>query len=151
MNRDNQNKKSLPEQVDIFRMWIDHGQTPVNDTYGYVVYAGEGMPAKEYPFEVLRNDTLVQAVSSVDRNVLEAVFYNATTILKAKKLTLSVSAPCTVLIEKTGKGVSISVTDAEMNKQLKEIILTINGKKVPVSMPQGKFCGKPAVVFNEIY
>ena len=63
--------------------------------------------------------------------------------MKAGTTTLKVSAPCAVLIEKNNKGYLVSVTDAEMNKDLKEIIVTINGKSIPFAMPQGKECGKP--------
>ncbi len=48
--------------ADIFHLWIDHGRTPLNETYGYVVYAGDVPPPDELPFEVLQNDTLVQAM-----------------------------------------------------------------------------------------
>ena len=34
----------------------------LDDTYGYVVYAGRQIPSDELPFRVLQNDTLVQAV-----------------------------------------------------------------------------------------
>ena len=57
------------------RLWTDHGQSPKNDTYGYTVYLGKDEPARKLPFEVLRNDTLIQAVRSTDKKVVEAVFY----------------------------------------------------------------------------
>ena len=145
MNRANQNKKSLPEEVDIFCMWIDHGQKPVNDTYGYVVYAGGGMPAKEYPFEVLRNDTLIQAVKSLDGKVLEAVFYDERTSLMYKDIQLSVSAPCTVLIEQKGGEKYIAVTDARMNKELDEIKVIWNEKEYWMKMPKDEWCGASVV------
>lgn len=145
MNRSNQNKKSLPRQVDIFRMWIDHGQKPLNDTYGYVVYAGEGMPAQKYPFKVLRNDTLVQAVQSSDGKIVEAVFYDEKSPLKSKNIQLSVSAPCTVLIELDTSEVKLSVTDARMDRELKEITVVWNKKEYRMKMPEGERCGSPVV------
>ncbi|MDE6349149.1 MAG: polysaccharide lyase [Bacteroides sp.] len=145
MNQDNKNKRNLPAEVDIFSLWIDHGRTPVNDTYGYVVYAGEGRPAPKYPFEVLRNDTLVQAVRSADKRVTEAIFYAAGEVLKAKRLSLSASAPCTVLIEEEQDAYIFAVTDACMDASLQEIELVFNGKTLQVPMPQGMLCGKPAV------
>lgn len=146
MNPSNKGNTNQPEKVEMLRMWIDHGQNPVNDTYGYVVYCGEGMPAKKYPFEVLRNDTLVQAVKSSDSKVIEAVFYDAQASLKAKGVSLSVSAPCAVLIERTDSGVTLSVTDAQMNKECKKIDVVWNGKAYSCEMPQGKLCGKPTIL-----
>ncbi len=146
MNKSNKDTKDLPKEVDIFQIWIDHGKKPVNDTYGYVVYAGTGKPSGEYPFEVLRNDTLVQAVKSINNEIIEAVFYDAKTTLKGKGLSLSVSAPCVVLIEQQGNKKTISVTDARMDKECKEIDITLNGKKITCKMPEGELCGKSAIL-----
>lgn len=110
-----------------------------------MVYAGDNSPAKEYPFQVLRNDTLVQAVASNDETIIEAVFYNPTATLKHKKLQLSVSAPCAVLIEKRQKDISLSVTDACMNPNCRQITVTYCGKVYTLNMPQGNQCGKPAI------
>lgn len=145
MNKANKAKNNLPEKVDIFRMWIDHGQKPVNDTYGYVVYTGNDKPASEYPFRIMRNDTLIQCVQSKDNKVTGIVFYHPET-LKLGKTEISVSAPCTLLLEQeVGSRYKVSVTDAEMNRDLKEIWLNVNGKQIPVVMPQDELCGKPAV------
>lgn len=149
MNRANKGKKGLPEEVDILRLWIDHGVKPKNDTYGYVVYCGEGTPAQEYPFEVLRNDTLIQSVKLKDGNTLEAVFYNCSDVLTDGQISLSVSAPCVVLIEKQTKGWRFSVTDALMNPDCKEIELMWNGKKLVFPMPQAEYLGKPVVLTFE--
>ena len=142
MNPSNKGKRNLPDKVDIFRMWIDHGQRPVNDTYGYAVYAGEGLPEKEYPFQVLRNDTLIQAVQSVDKDVTGVVFYNPEASLQAKGISLSVSAPCALLIEQKGKETVLSITDACMNKDCKVIEVKLNGKNIACEMPQGEWLGK---------
>lgn len=145
MNPRNKDVSELPEKVNVFQMWIDHGHNPVNDTYGYVVYAGGGLPPREYPFEVLRNDTLVQAVKSVDNNVIEAVFYDAGSTLRDGHLSLSVSSPCAVLVEKSGGYLILSVADAEMNPDCRKIEVTLNNRKITCELPQGKFCGQPAV------
>lgn len=146
MNPSNKNRKNLPGSVNIFRMWIDHGKRPENDTYGYAVYAGEGMPAKQYPFEVLRNDTLIQAVWAIDRKVIGAVFYDSQASLEAKGLSLSVSVPCAILIERNEKETILSVTDAQMDKNCKKIKVIWNGKTYSCDMPQEMLLGKPAVL-----
>ena len=51
----NKGKKNLPVQADLLRVWVDHGRNVENDVYGYVVYAGEGLPPQENPFDILRN------------------------------------------------------------------------------------------------
>ena len=64
--------------------------------------------------------------------VVEAVFYKEGTRLKASRGELSVSAPCAVLIDKD----KLSVTDATMNPDCKEIIVDYGGKRITVAMPQ---------------
>ncbi|MFV0545478.1 MAG: DUF6250 domain-containing protein [Bacteroides sp.] len=145
-NPSNAKLKGLPTELPTLRLWIDHGQQAVDDTYGYVVYAGQVQPASKLPFEVLRNDTLVQAIRSKDKKVVEAVFYSTSSRLEAKKLTLEVSSPCAVLLQKKKDGLTLSVTDATMNAKLKSITVTLNGKPIIISLPTGLHCGKPTTV-----
>lgn len=142
----NAKKKDLPKQINTVRLWIDHSQKPVNDTYGYVVYAGEELLKEDLPFTVLRNDTLVQAAKAKDGSVIEAVFYDKASKLETDGVALSVSYPCAVLIEKEDGNERLSVTDATMNTELKDITVNYNGKDVIVPMPQGEFCGKSVTV-----
>ncbi len=141
-NLSNKGKKNLPETADVFRVWVDHGREIKDGTYGYAVYAGKGLPAKKNPFAVLRNDTLVQAVQSTDKKVLEAVFYSAGETLKWQGIPVKVSAPCVLLVEKEGKGYKISVTDPTMNTQLKEMKVEIGNTSATIALPTGKDCGK---------
>jgi len=146
MNNNNEKKKGLPKRIDVLHAWADHGQTPVNDTYGYVVYAGKGQPEDKLPFRVLRNDTLVQAACSVDGKIIESVFYPGHRGLKADNVSLTVSAPCAVLIKEESDSFIITVTDACMNPALNEITLSFNGRIINVPVPQGELGGKPSTV-----
>lgn len=141
-NLSNKGKKNLPETADILRVWVDHGREVKDDTYGYVVYAGEGLPAKENPFTVLRNDVKVQAVQSADKKILEAVFYSADETLKWQGMNVKVSNPCVLLIENTGKEYKISVTDPTMNVQLKNMKVELGKTTNTIELPTGKDCGK---------
>ena len=146
MNRENKKLQNLPATVDVLRLWIDHGQKVVNETYGYVVYAGEKMPAEKMPFSVLRNDTMIQAVQSADFKTTEVVFYQANSQLKAKNLVLSASAPCVILIESKANQQILSVNDPQMDAGLKQIQIELNGKIMLVDMPKGELCGKPVTI-----
>lgn len=146
MNINNKGKKGLPSPIDILRIWVDHGQTPVNDTYGYVVYAGSDEPAREMPFTILRNDTLVQSACSTDKKTVESVFYKGGQQLKAEGISLSVSAPCAVLLKEENKHLIVTVTDACMNPLLREITVEFNGRVISIPMPQDEQVGKPVTV-----
>lgn len=138
----NKGKKNLPAKADLFRVWADHGREVKNGTYGYVVYAGEGLPVQEHPFVVLRNDTLVQAVQSADGKVLESVFYKAGETVQWRGLSVKTSAPCVLMIEGDGKECVISVTDPTMNVNLKQVKVEIGSSAVTINLPSGKECGK---------
>lgn len=138
----NKGKKNLPAKADLFRVWADHGREVKNGTYGYVVYAGEGLPVQEHPFVVLRNDTLVQAVQSADGKVLESVFYKAGEAVQWRGLSVKTSAPCVLMIEGDEKECVISVTDPTMNVNLKQVKVEIGSSAVTINLPSGKECGK---------
>ena len=107
---------------------------------------------------IVENSTDIQAISWGD-DYIGASFYNSDKVLKSKNWEISVSAPCTLMFEKDSRNLRLSITDAEMNKDLKSIevktTLPISGNNVSkdkkwnvvsVPMPQGKWCGKHATV-----
>lgn len=146
MNNNNDKKEGLPKRTDILHMWIDHGRASANETYGYVVYTGKEQPEDELPFRVLRNDTLVQAVCSADGRIIESVFYPGHQGLEVDTISLTVSAPCAVLIKEEPDNYIITVTDACMNTSLKEIALLFNGRVINIPVPQGELSGKPSTI-----
>ncbi len=95
---------------------------------------------------VLQNDTLVQAIQSTDQKITEVVLFTQTSQLKAKNITLSASAPCVILIESKGNEKLLSVNDPQMDANLKQIKIVLNGKTIMVDMPQGELCGKPVTI-----
>lgn len=144
-NQANEKKQNLPDSVKIFCMWVDHGHAPVNDTYGYVVYTGQQTPADELPFRVLQNDTLVQAVQSVDKMLLQVVFYPGNKGLHTGEVSVTTSVPCTLMVKESENKPVFAVTDACMNPSIKEIRVTYKGREFKIPVPQGTFCGQPAI------
>ena len=141
LNPSNKITPSMPKNVNILRTWTEHGRKPVDDKYGYVVYAGKGVPEGKLLFEVMSNDTLVQAVRTLDKTVIQAVFYPGNKGLKYKDLSISVSEPAAVMVQKVDGKYKISVTEATMNPAIKSLIITINGKQYEVILPEGIRCG----------
>ena len=142
MNPSNKNKKNLPMNIPMLRIWFDHGREVKDAAYGYVVYTGKGNPAAKLPIEVLRNDQAVQAVRSADKKVVEAVFYNEKETLNVKGLSLKVSAPCAVVVQEKGNKYVVSANDALLVDNLEAIDVVVNGRSVRVSLPQGLHSGK---------
>ena len=144
MNPYNKGEKGMTKEVDILRIWVDHGQQPVDDKYGYAVYTGKGKPAAKLPFEVIQNDTLVQAIQTKD--MVQAVFYPEGKQLKCKNMKIEVSHPCALMIQRHNGQQRLSIQDATMNATLKSITVTINGKAHKVQLPEGQYCGNSVTV-----
>ncbi|UDQ99356.1 polysaccharide lyase family 8 super-sandwich domain-containing protein [Lentisphaerota bacterium WC36G] len=128
--------KNYPKDVNMFQLAINHGREFKNDTYGYIVNLGNEK-ADYSSVKIISNTTELQAVTSADNKVITAVFYNKNAVLKTSSKTITVSEPCTLMIEdgKESGIVAISVTDAEMNVKLNNIVVTINNKKYNIPLP----------------
>lgn len=161
INEANKKVKNKSEEAKIFQMYINHGQKVKEGTYAYVVYAGKEKAQKAFldmPLNILENTTDIQAVSW-GNHYIGASFYNPNKTLFTADEKIKVSAPCTLLFEKTADNWKLTVTDAEMNPELETIevktTLPISGKAatkrgkwnvVSIPMHQGALCGKPSTV-----
>lgn len=147
----NKGRKDLPQQVRLFSVWFEHGRKPVDDKYGYIVCLGENLPVSAFPYSVLANTEKIQAVSSSGGELIGAVIYDEKeTIMAPGNMSVSVSSPCILLMQKTDKGYRIDVTDPLMDENCHEITVTVGGRKVVCRMPDGKLKGKPATVNYEV-
>lgn len=146
-----------PEPVsgDIFNLWIDHGDTPVNKSYAYMILPGVSIDSLGYmvrhPFiKIIQNDTSLQAIQYQNKEITQAVFYRAGKINLNKHTFLQTNLPCILMVEQIngglkvdissppehGKGVTLGANGFPEKKELQsesslganeDIILTING------------------------
>ncbi len=111
---------SLP----VFNLTINHGISPENASYAYIIVPGVNRPEdlKRYsPKEVKieRNDINVQAVSNEKIGLLQIVFYNPG-IFDDGKMEVKALKPCLVQIKKkNGKVVDIQIKDPQSQEILK--------------------------------
>ncbi|TVZ55014.1 polysaccharide lyase family 8-like protein [Lutibacter sp. Hel_I_33_5] len=167
LNGLNKKRKDLPKNIDIFQLAINHGQNITNGTYGYLVYFGDEKPQQAFnnqTIKVLSNTTKLQAAATKNKEIIGAVFYD-----KSEELVIdanwkiTTSAPSSLLLEKERNGYKITVTDAEMNKNLTSIKLksTVEFKgnnvlkegnwfTITIDLPKGELLGKPATVFLKL-
>ena len=111
---------SLP----VFNLTINHGISPENASYAYIIVPGVNRPEdlKRYsPKEVKieRNDINVQAVSNEKIGLLQIVFYNPG-IFDDGQMKVKALKPCLVQIKKkNGKVVDIQIKDPQSQEILK--------------------------------
>ncbi|QEU90217.1 polysaccharide lyase 8 family protein [Streptomyces kanamyceticus] len=91
-------------------LWFDHGVSPVDASYAYVLLPGASAAAtaawaRTRPVRVVAND-VVQAVEARRDGVLAAHFWGP-----GRVGGLSVSGPGTVLVRRSHRGVSLAVAD----------------------------------------
>jgi chondroitin AC lyase len=134
---------SDPQSGKVFSLWIDHDKKASNDTYAYVIYPGstaEDMPERlSAGMEILSNTPELQAIASQDGRKVRAVFYKPG-ILKYGRLELSADAPC--LVSLTASNGKVKLCVSEPTQKRASLNLAINGKDIPVNLPQGGEAGK---------
>lgn len=116
---------SLP----VFNLTINHGKSPENASYAYIVVPGLNHPeqAKTYSprhIKIERNDTEIQAVSNDRSGILQTVFFTPG-IFDNGKIKVKALKPCVVQMKiAKGKGktkvTAIQITDPQNQEMLRE-------------------------------
>ncbi|CAM5291809.1 Hyaluronate lyase OS=Streptomyces alboniger OX=132473 GN=CP975_31340 PE=3 SV=1 [Streptomyces alboniger] len=92
-------------------LWLDHGTSPVNASYAYVLLPGASATATAAwahaaPVRIVANDATAQAVEARRSGLLAAHFWGPGTAAG-----LTASGPCTVLARRGPRGISVAVAD----------------------------------------
>ncbi|MDF3128126.1 polysaccharide lyase family 8 super-sandwich domain-containing protein [Kiritimatiellaeota bacterium B1221] len=110
---------SLPATTlteEIFSIWFDHGRQPSSDSYACVVVPSVGRAAFDHfrtsePIEILSNTSQIQAVRHRVRQLTQISFFEAGTLNTIDGLSVTVSAPCLVMIDESQSPALITVAD----------------------------------------
>ncbi|MFE5021839.1 polysaccharide lyase 8 family protein [Streptomyces sp. NPDC056656] len=92
-------------------LWFDHGSSPTDSSYAYVLLPGAsavatGIWAHSRPVRIVANDATVQAVEARRLGLLAAHFWGP-----GSAAGLTSSGPGTVLVRRHGDAISVSVAD----------------------------------------
>nr|WP_306660201.1 polysaccharide lyase 8 family protein [Streptomyces polyasparticus] len=98
-------------------LWLDHGISPANSTYSYVLLPGASADetaawAASSPVAVLANSPTVQAVESRRDGVLAAHFWAPGSVAG-----LGCSGAATVLVRRRDEGVEVAVADSSRTQE----------------------------------
>jgi len=116
---------------DVFSLWIDHGSSPTNSKYSYVVCPGmSARQAKAYAerpeVEVLSNTVEIQAVRHRKLRLSQMAFFKPGNLEIDEKTTVAVDRPCLVMIQHLGNEFRLSISDP--TQKLKVINVQVSGR-----------------------
>lgn len=128
----------------IFKLWIDHGKTPSNASYEYIVVPGiaekRALGYHLKNIQIVANTGELQAVKQNHLNIVQAIFYKAGSFM-VDGLQVKVDQPC--ILQLRGNKV-LSVADPAQVQ--KEINVYINSPEtgdqlIKVSIPEKPYSG----------
>lgn len=149
-----------PLSMPVFSAWFDHGNSPVNASYCYTVVPDIKLnefkkALEDQTVEVLRNDTLVQAVKYHDQ--IWCVFYRPGKLTCPDGLIITSEVPSLVMTTTSKDKFIITVSDPLHRQQ--SIALSINRKiegpgitpgagftSLLIPLAKGNLAGQPVTV-----
>jgi chondroitin AC lyase len=117
---------------DAFTLYLDHGVTPADAGYEYIVLpAATATETEAYAAKpavtVLRNDTAVQAVRHPGLKRTMATFYRAGSLGLGDGRTLTVSQPSIVMLDESGAAPVVSISNPSQPALLVDVALAGGG------------------------
>jgi chondroitin AC lyase len=154
--------------LDVFKLWIDHGQQPRNAGYQYIVVPSttekEMESQTDRQLTVLSNTSEIQAVRHSGLNICQMVFYTSGEINAFENLKIGMDSPGVVMVKSDGSAVK-QISVADPSRKLRKIHLTVSGKieksgdnfrsiwnekkgvsEIAVDLPQTVYAGKSVTI-----
>jgi len=135
---------SQPVTVPVFDLWIDHGHSPQDATYQYIVLpeispAQVAQRAKATDLDVLSNTAAIQAVYNKILKLAEIAFRQPGT-LSTPLGPIEADHSCLLMVSPApGGGWKISASNPE-NQPL-TLHVTVKGKSYTIELPTGEMAG----------
>jgi chondroitin AC lyase len=146
----------LSETNKLFSANIDHGINPKNKSYAYIVKPdlSSAKEAADYlsknPIQVLSNNDKVQAVRNKNLNLTQVIFYEAGTLVVEKGKSITVDAPCAILLNDKSDKISLSNPNCESNNTVAvHVVLKLKNKSTMLDfqLPTGVKSGSSVCKF----
>lgn len=147
----------------VFTLWLEHGISPQQDTYGYVVLPGISYEEmQDYRLDdhlvILSNTEELQAVWHKGLHMFQGTFWQAGKVQLPNDVTVRTDRPCTLLVRFDGEQVSMAVASlgdfsgvvsVEISMPLEEAEVRWDEEKqvsiVPFQLPSGEYTGQSVV------
>lgn len=118
---------------DVCTIWFDHGSRPSDskNTYCYVIVPNidkDNMGNYKNKVEIISNTPELQAISNLDKSVLQAIFYKGGTV-DVQGIKVTVDNPCALMVKKDGENAfRLYFSDPSHRLKSLNISLEYNGK-----------------------
>lgn len=156
-------------KLDIFKLWLAHGERPSDETYGYIVVPATSIKKLEQNsskenIEIILNAPEIQAVKHSGLNICQVVFYKAGKVDVSDKIVMKSDSPGIVMIKTDGEKVT-EISVADPNRELGKMHISVSAKiektgenfnaiwnnktemsEVSIDLPQGNYAGKSVTV-----
>jgi chondroitin AC lyase len=130
----------------VFSLWINHGNTPKDESYCYAVVPGRTLEqfkleVQNSGFIIERNDKEIQAISNKQKRCYAVIFYKPGVIRMTDGFQIRTDQPALVLIENQTDKYSISVADPTYSQA--RLTLSLNRK---IAGPGVSYSGNTSVL-----
>lgn len=158
---------------DVFTLSVDHGPSPDNGDYAYMVIPSADplsieQRVKEEGLVILANGSDLQAVRHDGLNMAYAVFYKGGTLRINDKIVVEMDSPGMLMVKYTDAGEILTLGVSDPTHFLKKLHLSVNQKivgairgdiqaewnekeaftRIVVDLPQNEYAGK-SVIYNK--
>ena len=116
--------------LDMFKLWIDHGKQPSDASYQYIVVPAtteQEMDKAGQQIAILSNTPGIQAVKHSGLNICQMVFYTSGEIKVSENLTVGMDSPGTMMLKTDGASVK-QISVADPSRKLGKIHVTVSQK-----------------------
>ena len=144
---------STPDTTDMFLLSINHGTTPSNASYEYIVAPGISYSTMQSynplnAISILANTKYVQAVKHNGLNMMQVIFDSATSVTDPTSgITVKVNQPCALMLSNINQN-PLTVTVSDPTQLLSNLTVTMsyssNASQFNVineSLPSGYYVG----------
>ncbi len=137
-----------PVSREVFTLWLDHGTTPADAGYAYIVAPGLGLRETERyaaasPVRILANERAVQAVQHRSAGITGAAFYSPGRLRVGDSLSVSLDRPCMLLVRESEDRLEITASNPVNTGMRLTVLVEENGasESVVFDFPDGDYAG----------
>lgn len=140
-----------PVAMDVFSAWVDHGVDIEDGGYAYVVVPGierdrVAAYAAALPVQILANRADLQAVAHPGLRRAQMVFHVPGSCPVPGFGTVAVDQPCVLQVAWSEEGVQLALANPEHSGL--EVVVSLPGRRVPVTLPDGPERGGSTVLVS---